>query len=116
MERVTEDRTFTCESGPVRLGVRVGEGQTGAISVYEDGDRVGQAVDTLEGFDLGECGALADAAVTVRATVNVVHQQSGRTSLTCAVHCDGQEHRETFPGPELEVGGAVLFKIRYTRG
>ena len=115
MERVNEEATLACESGPVELDVIVGEGQTGSISVDRDGEEIAEGVDTLEDVELGTCEDLEDATITVRATVNVVNPQSGRTSLTCVVHSDGEEHEDTFPGPELAVGGAVLFKIRCSK-
>lgn len=112
MERVEESRVFRCSGGPVTLDVTVGESQTGAITVHRGADELDSGADVLTGVPLGSCEDLVGATVTVRATVSVVSEPP-RTSVTCRIP-GGDGEGETFPGPDLELGAGVFFRIRYT--
>lgn len=114
MEVVERSLAFTCGSGTVTLDVVVGEGHTGGISVYRNGTSIEQGVDELYGVTLGDCASLARVSITIRATVNVVHHQSGRTSLACTLHGAGDEDPYVIEGPEVGVGEPVMFKVTYT--
>lgn len=116
MPEVNETRALECNEGPVSLDVVIGEGQTGHIAVFRNGTLIAEGFDVLEDVALGECGEQPPARITVRATVNVVNEQTGRTSLACVVKSPGMDRREVIAGPEVGSGEQVRFRIECARG